>query len=132
MESSIAGIADLLGKLANAPQADTATDDAPAKSTPQDKVKQTTARADTIKRTLDHETVETDGNGVEIVADGKTGLYRQGARVKMLRSGKTQVGSLSRSEVAFVRDNADEIMAALDTVEKRAKIGSHLPKVAAS
>lgn len=122
LEDQMGAIAGMLSQL-TAPQAAAPN----VKPTAKDKAAQTQARTDTIKRALDHETVLVDNAGVEIVADGKTGLYRRGSRVKMVRNGKTQVGSLDRSEVLFVRDHADEIIAAMDNVDKAAKIGQHLP-----
>lgn len=105
------------------------TDDAPAK-TAKDKVIETTARADVVKRGLNPESVLNGDSGVSVVAEGKTGLYRQGSRAKMVRKGRTQVGSLSREEVAYVVANGDAILSAMDTVDKRAKIGAFLPAAA--
>jgi hypothetical protein len=119
LEESLAAIAGMLAAQ-NTPQD---TEDEPA--TPKSKAAATTAKAGTIKRQLDPVEVEgPDGFTFTVVASNASGLLVNGARVVTALEGRV-MRSLTLDAVMALGACADEIAEAHDTVEKRAKIGSH-------
>ena len=122
------GMAQILAALQGNTAQPTPEEERP---TPKDKVAQTTQRAKSAGTygKMDPEDISDDDGGVRITPSGKEGVFRQGSRVKVLRNGKTAVGSLSVAEARWIADHIDDIEAAAQTVDKRAKVGSFLPKV---
>lgn len=109
-------------------QGNATPDTSDAKVTPKDKAAATRAKSDTVKRDLDPVEVEgPDGFTFTIVASNASGLLRNGARVVTAHEGRI-MRSLTFDAVQALAATVEEIEEAHDTVEKRAKIGAHLPK----
>lgn len=127
LESSIAAILAAVGGNAPADESDdTATVKAGSRTS---RAKDTAAKSTVVKRNLDPIMVECDDDiAFSVVAAGvKSGPFRNGARVVPFKGGNKQA-SLSREHVLALADHADDVVAAMDTVDKRAKLGEHSPQ----
>jgi hypothetical protein len=101
-----------------------------ASDTATDKTTATKAKASAVKRNLDPIDVDTghEHNGdavtMRVIAANASGPCANGARVMPMIGGKSY-RTFDRVTVAALADVADDVTKAIDTVDKRAKIGSH-------
>jgi hypothetical protein len=118
IEDLMATVAALSSQLADAPA--------------EDKSATTKAKATAVKRNLDPVDVKTgckSGDKVitfRVLAANTLGPCANGGRIVPLIDGR-QARSLDRATLAAIVKAADDVEAALDTVDKRAKLGAFKP-----
>jgi hypothetical protein len=101
---------------------------------PTDKTATTKAKAATVKRNLDPIDVDTgcERNGdpivMRVIAANAAGPCANGARVAPVIGGKLY-RTFDRDTVAALANVSDDVTAAIDAVDKRAKLGAHKVKV---
>jgi hypothetical protein len=129
LAGQLAQVTEALTALASGGQAQEQDDAPEAKATKKAAKK---AAPKVIRQNLDPETVAVGERTFRVAPSGPTGIYTTGARIVPVtgtkKDGSERIGrSLTRADVEAIAEDASSLLAAMDEVEKRAKVGEHAP-----